>query len=194
MRRFWIAMVPAWLLGLLPCCPAAANGRAEGCEASAAPVLAEYRVSSPLLATDPAHLLRVTLHADGCAVSVLPAHYVKSGTYAERLSASELAVIRGHLGSIEVLQFDAAAGVKRPTASAAAEGARVSRVYDEDIVEIELHPALAPKRLAETKHLRLASLRTALLAAPDDQQLVALAAAQEALADLAMRHLAEDAR
>lgn len=171
----------------------AASPEATACATSTAPVLAAYRATPPLLASDPAHTLRVTLHADGCAVTQLPSHYVRPGTYAERLGGAEFATLRQHLASRELLRFDVASTrQKLHNARAAQDGIR-TRVYDEDIVELDLHPALAADQLKATRQIRWTSLQQDLLTTPDDRNLVAFAAAQGMLAELAARHLAQEA-
>lgn len=163
------------------------------CADSAAAILAEYRAASPLLATDPAHTLTVTVREDGCVQTVLPAHFVRAGLHVEQLAARDLGVLRHQLASADLLRFDAASlRQKRATLSAMSTPQHV-RVFDEDIVEIELHPALAPDRLKGTKRIRTSSLRADLLALPDERALVSLGAAQRMFEELAERHYAAEA-
>lgn len=170
----------------------AATADTGACVATQAAVLAVYRATPPLLATERANTLRVTLHADGCVVTQLPRHYVNPGTYAERLADDDFATVRQHLASVELLRFDAASMHQTLRRARTTDDVR-TRVYDEDIVDLELHPALAASQLMATKHIRWSSLQQDLLAAPDDRRLVALAAAQGMLAELAERHLAPEA-
>ena len=195
-RRVWRIAIAAAALSLAGSAMAV-EPSADDCSGTASPVVAQYRTASPLLATDPAHTLSVTLHADGCAVTVLPRHYVRAGTHSERLSKRELALVQHQLATPELLRFDAASkrqAMRQAYVDAATKrDARVTRVHDEDIVEIDLHPAIAPDRMKAARSIQWSSLQQDLLMAPDDRQLVALAAARDLFSNLASRHLTQEA-
>lgn len=173
--------------------PGAASAASYASCTGTAPVLAEYRATSPLFATDAAHTLHVTVHADGCVVTVLPAHYVRAGRHAERVDARELASIRHQLAASGLARLDAASTRQKILARTATSAAPQTRVYDEDVIEIDLHPALTQAKLQTTRQIRWTSLQTDLLAAPDEPALLGLAAAQGLFAELAERHLTTEA-
>ena len=124
---------------------------------------------------------------------MLPRHYVRAGTHAERLSKRELDLLQHQLVMPELLRFDAASkrqAMRQKHADIAAKpDAMVTRVHDEDMIEIDLQPALSPDRLTSARSIRWGSLQEDLYAAPDDGQLVALAAARSLFVELASRHL-----
>lgn len=159
---------------------------AAGCDGDAA-VLAAYRSASPLLATDPEAVLRISVHADGCVVTQRPAHFTQPGIARQRLAPDALASLRRHLAAPELLRFDPAS-LRQKQARALAAKAEAStryRVFDEDIIEIDLHPALAPAAMKARTRVHWTSLQGDLLNFPDDPTLLALAAAQQALLELA---------
>lgn len=190
-QRSWRRWI--WVGAVAACAPGAVLANAgQDCADSTAPVLAVYRSVSPLLAVEPAHVLSVTLRADGCATTQFPAHYIVQGERSQRIPAAQFAELRAQLGADALVRFDAAAVRQKHQRAATMlkDDEAVYRVFDENMLEIELHPAAAPKRLASAKQLSWASVRNDLFAFPDDKDLVALAAVQRSFDDLVERQIA----
>jgi hypothetical protein len=187
----------SWLCAAVLLAAVLATNPVSACEA---PVFAQYRSQSPLLAETPDSALQVSLHEDGCVQAHFPRQDLRAGTHAWQLPTAEWSSLQAALRfgaetDIDVQQLRHRLQMAKRARAKTLDGPAQTTLYvsaDENLIEFVL-PADAPG-----KHLRGLSwqgLHADQRMLPDDPDLariVALVARFEGLADFA--HQQSEAR
>lgn len=151
-----------------------------------APKLAELRVTSPLLATQPDTSQVVSIFADGCVNARFPKHDRRHGEVALQLRNKELQQLTAEIRASGVERIDPAAlrdSLRAEAAKQADTTRTLWRVTDEDIVEF----VFAEDGDHGHKRLVFNHLRSDLLNRPDHPDLAAVAALEQLFVELGER-------
>ncbi|MCK7594491.1 hypothetical protein [Pseudomarimonas salicorniae] len=160
---------------------------ALACEA---PIYAQYRSQSPLLAELADSALLVAVHADGCVLARFPKHDLRAGTRQMGLSKADWRSLRAEIDAAAVQSIDtrqlkqrlAAADAAQSKALDAGQSARFHASADENLIEFVLPPSGADKR---PRALSWTGLHADQLRLPGDPELVRIAALRGLFEDLA---------
>ena len=158
-----------------------ASGEASAnCIKSEAPPLAEYRSATPLLPMTPENVMSVRILEDGCVLLRRPAYFKGAGLDAIRLSSDELSAFKGQLlaSGLDTLEPGTVRQRHAQKSKAAKPGDVFHMSTDENIIEFDLHPRLAPARLKTLRTVRWNTLHADLLNHPDDSDLLKIAATE----------------
>lgn len=147
--------------------------------------LAEYKRMSPLLGATDASALVVSVHADGCIATRLPAYYRNAGLISWSLPASELKRLDAEITASGVAELDAAtlrADVARAKQASSGSTATFYHVTDDDIVQFELRGSA---KSSTPVSIRWSGLHNDLLNAPTHPGLLRMSALQLTFLELA---------
>jgi hypothetical protein len=165
----------ATLVGLLVC-----SGSVLACTA---PLVAEFRSTPPLLAMQANPGYAVSVFEDGCVQIDRPDQLVDAGRYQTSINRKEVALLKSEIDRSGVARIDVEALKKRLNSSSKnAPGGIEYYVTDENVVEFRFAGQDAP--------LRWAALRNDLMRAPDDPDLLAIAALVQTFSELGQATLA----